>query len=81
MVSASVIPVLFLVAAWLLDAVPTNAANAGLIAAVVELVVYSWAAGRAAQLKGRHQLAVASTAAVLELLMITLKHVVLVSLH
>jgi hypothetical protein len=81
MVGATFVPLLFLVAAWLLGASAGNAANAGLIAALVELVIYSWAAGRAAGLKGRQQLAVASTAVVLGLMMITLKDVVLIHLH
>jgi hypothetical protein len=81
MVSASVAPLLFLVAAWVLGASPANAANAGLVAAIVELVLYGWFAGRAARLKGKQQLAVASATAVLGLVMITLKDVVLVQLH
>lgn len=81
MVGATFAPLLFLVAAWLLGASASDAANAGLVAAVLELVFYSWAAGRAAQLKGRQQLAVTSTAVVLGLMMIVLKDVVLIYLH
>ncbi len=81
MVSASFAPLLFLVVAWLLGASSANAANAGLAAAIVELVLYGWAAGRAAHLKGKQQLAAASAAAFLGLVLITLKDVVLVHLH
>ncbi len=81
LVSASFAPLIFLIAAWLLGASAPNAANAGLVAAVAELVLYGRAAGRAAGLKGRQQVALASAAAVLGVVMITLKDVVLVRLH
>ncbi len=81
LVSASFAPLIFLIAAWLLGASAPNAANAGLVAAVAELVLYGWAAGCAAGLKGKQQVALASAAAVLGLVMITLKDVVLVRLH
>jgi hypothetical protein len=81
MISASFAPLLFVVVASLSGASPPQAANAGLVAAIAELVLYGWMAGRAARLKGRQQLAVASATAVLGLVMITLKDVVLVQLH
>ena len=81
MVSTSFAPLLFLVAAWLLGASAPAAANAGLAAAVVELVLYGWIAGRAARLRGRQQLAVASAAAALGLVMVALKDVVIMHLH
>ena len=81
MVTASFVPLLFLVAAWLLGASGPAAANAGLAAAVMELVLYGWGAGRAARLRGRQRLAVAAAAAALGLVMIVLKDVVLVHLH
>ena len=81
MVTASFAPLLILILAWLLGAAPPAAANAGLAAAVVELVLYGWGAGRAAGLRGKPQLLVASAAAALGLVMIALKDVVLVHLH
>jgi hypothetical protein len=81
MVSASFVPILFLILAWLLGASAPAAANAGLGAAVVELVLYGWSAGRAARLRGKQQLAVASAAAALGLLMVGLKDVILIHLH
>src|SRR6266536_784389 len=48
-----------LIAAWLLGASAPNAANAGLVAAVAELVLYGWAAGCAAGLKGKQLAALA----------------------
>jgi hypothetical protein len=81
MVSASFAPLVFLVAAWLLGAAPPAAANAGLVAAILELVLYGWLAGRAGQLRGRQQFTVAAATAFLGLLMITLKDIVLIHLH
>ena len=81
MVSASGIPLLSLVLARLFGASPPDAANAGLVTAVVLLVIYAWSAGRAAQLRGRQLLVITSIAAALGLLMVLLKDVVLIHLH
>ncbi len=81
MVGASFVPLLLLVLAWLLGASSSVAANYGLAAAIAELMIYAWAAGRAAELQRRQQLVLGSAAAVLGLLMIVLKDVVLVRLH
>jgi hypothetical protein len=81
MVTASFVPLLFLIAAWLLGASPPAAANAGLAAAVVELVLYGWSAARAARLGGRQRVAITAAAAALGLVMIALKDVVLIPLH
>jgi hypothetical protein len=51
MVTASYIPLLALILAHLLGASPSAAANAGLVVAVVLLMIYAWSAGRAAQLR------------------------------
>ena len=81
MVTASYIPLLALVLARLLGASPPDAANAGLVAAIVLLMIYGWSSGRAAHLRGRQQLAITSIAAALGLLMIILKDVILIHLH
>ncbi len=81
MVTASYIPLLSLVLARLLGASPPDAANAGLVAAIVLLMIYGWSSGRAAHLRGRQQLAITSIAAALGLLMIILKDVILIHLH
>ena len=80
MITASFVPLLFLVAAWLLGAAGPAAANAGLGAAVVELMLYGWSAGGAASLRGKQRCAVTSAAAALGLAMIVLKDVVLIHL-
>jgi hypothetical protein len=81
MVSASGIPLLSLVLARLLGASPSDAANAGLVTAIVMLMIYAWSAGRAAHLRGRQLLVITSVAAALGLLMVILKDVVLIHLH
>jgi hypothetical protein len=81
MVSASYIPLLSLVLARLLGASPPDAANVGLVTAIVLLTVCAWSAGRAADLRGRQLLVITSFAAALGLLMILLKDVVLIHLH
>lgn len=81
MVTASYIPLLSLVLARLLGASPPDAANAGLVTAIVLLMIYGWSAGRAAHLRGRQQFAITSIAAALGLLMIILKDVILIHLH
>jgi hypothetical protein len=81
MVSASYIPLLSLVLARVLGASPPDAANVGLVVAIVLLMIYAWSAGRAAHLQGRQLFAITSIAAALGLLMIILKDVVLIHLH
>jgi hypothetical protein len=81
MVSASYLPLVVLLAAHAAGAADTDAASAALAATAVELVVYALAAGRAAQLRGRPQVVVAASAAVLGLAMIALKVLVLTRLH
>lgn len=81
MVSASYIPLLSLVLARLLGSSPPDAANVGLVTAIVLLTICAWSAGRAAHLRGRQLLVITSVAAALGLLMIILKDVVLVHLH
>jgi hypothetical protein len=81
MVTASCLPLLVLVLAALLGAAATDAANAALVAAAAELMVYARSAGRAAGLRGRRQVLVIASAAVLGLLMIGLKDIVLTQLH
>jgi hypothetical protein len=81
MVTASCLPLLVLVLAALLGAAATDAANAALVAAAAELLVYARSAGRAAGLRGRRQALVIASAAVLGLLMIALKDIVLTHLH
>jgi hypothetical protein len=58
-----------------------QAANVGLVAAVLLLTWHGWWAGRAAQLHGRQLLLATSVAALLGLAMIALKDLVLVHLH
>ena len=81
MVSASYVPLLSLVLAYLLGAPPPDAATVGLVVAIVMLMIYAWSAGRAAHLRGRQLLLITSVAAALGLLMIILKDVVLIHLH
>jgi hypothetical protein len=81
MVSASYIPLLSLVLARLLGASPPDAANAGLVTAIVLLMIYGWSSGRAAHLRGMQLLVITSIAATLGLLMIILKDVLLIHLH
>jgi hypothetical protein len=81
MVSASFIPLLVLILAWLLGASSSAAATAALAVAIVMLTLCAWAACRAAGLRGARMLAVTAIAALLGLLMVVLKNVVLVQLH
>jgi hypothetical protein len=81
MVSASYLPLLALVVARLAGATPLTAANVGLAAAIVVLIIHAWRAGRAVQLRGRQLFFVTSAAAGLGLVMILLKDVVLIHLH
>jgi hypothetical protein len=81
MVSASFVPLLALVAARLAGASALTAANAGLVAALVLLVIHGWSAARAARLRGRQLLLTTSIAVALGVVMIALKDVVLIHLH
>lgn len=81
MVSASYMPLLALVLARLAGASALAAANAGLVMAVVLLMIHGWLAGRSAQLRGHQLVFTTSVAAVLGLMMIVLKNVVLLHLH
>ena len=81
MVSGSFAPLLALVLARMAGASALTAANVGLAAAVVLLMIHAWAAGRAAQLHGRQLLLATAGAAALGLVMIGLKDLVLLHLH
>jgi hypothetical protein len=81
MVSASYLPLVVLLLARVAGASSDQAANAGLIAAVLLLTAHGWWAGRAAKLHGRQLLLATSVAAVLGLAMIGLKDLVLIHLH
>ena len=80
MVGASCIPLLSLIVARVLGASLPDAANVGLVVAIVLLMIYGWSSGRAAHLRGRQLLAITSIAVALGLLMILLKDVVLIDL-
>jgi hypothetical protein len=81
MVSASYLPLLALLVARVAGASANQAANVGLVAAVLLLTWHGWWAGRAAQLHGRQLLLATSVAALLGLAMIALKDLVLIHLH
>ena len=81
MVSASYLPLLALLLARVAGASANQAANVGLVAAVLLLTWHGWWAGRAAQLHGRQLLLATSVAALLGLAMIALKDLVLIHLH
>jgi len=81
MVSASYLPLLALLVARLAGATPAEAANVGLVAAIVLLTYHGWSAGRAAQLRGWRLAGAVLTAAALGLVMILLKDLVLLHLH
>jgi hypothetical protein len=81
MVSASYLPLLALVLAWLAGASTLAAANVGLAAAIVLLTIHGWWAGRSALLRGWQLFAATSIAAGLGLVMILLKDLVLIHLH
>ncbi len=81
MVSASYLPLLALLLARVAGATMNQAANVGLVAAVVLLTVHGWRACRSARLHGRPLLLATSVAALLGLAMIALKDLVLVHLH
>jgi hypothetical protein len=81
MVSASFVPLLALVIVRLAGASELTAANAGLVAALLLLVIHGWSAARASHLRGRQLLLTTSIAVALGLAMIALKDVVLIHLH
>jgi len=81
MVSASYLPLLALLLARVAGASPLVAANAGLIAAILLLIVHAWTAGRSARLHGWQLLITTSVAAGLGVVMILLKDLVLIHLH
>ena len=81
MVSASFVPLLALVIVRLAGASELTAANAGLVVALVLLVIHGWSAARASHLRGRQLLLTTSIAVGLGLAMIALKDVVLIHLH
>jgi hypothetical protein len=81
MVSSSYLPLLALVVARVAGASALTAANIGLVAAILLLIVHAWSAGRAARLQGWQLLAATSIAAGLGLVMILLKDLVLIHLH
>lgn len=81
MVSASFVPLLALVIARLAGASELTAANAGLVAALLLLVIHGWSAARASHLRGRQLLLTTAIAVALGLAMIALKDVVLINLH
>lgn len=73
MVTASYVPVAVLLVCSVLGASPVSAARIALVVAVVLLVVYGYAAGRAASLTGVRLVAVTGAAALLGVAMIVLK--------
>jgi hypothetical protein len=81
MVGASIIPLLALDAAWLFGASSSAAATAGLVMAIVMLLVYAWFAAHAAKLAALPTAVIAVVALALGVLMVILKNVVLVHLH
>jgi hypothetical protein len=81
MVSEAYLPLLALVLARVAGASAFAAANVGLVAAVVLLMIHAWLAGRSARLRGRQLLVVTSLAAGLGLAMIVLKDVILTQVH
>jgi len=81
MVSASFLPLLALVIARVAGATSLEAANAGLVMAVMVLAVHGWTASRASHLRGHQLLLTTSIAIGLGLAMIALKDLVLIHLH
>ena len=81
MVSAAYIPILALIAARLLGASRTTAANVALAVAVVLLMIHGWSSGRAAELRGARLVAVVVLAGSLGLFMIVMKNFVITHLH
>ena len=81
MVSASFVPLLALVIVRLAGASELTAANAGLVVALLLLVIHGWSAARASHLRGRQLLLTTAIAVALGVAMIALKDVVLIHLH
>jgi hypothetical protein len=81
MVTACYIPVLALIAARLLGASASVAANIALTVALALLIIHGWAAGRAAELRGSQLVVVTLIAGGLGAVMIVLKNFVIVVLH
>jgi len=81
MVSASYLPLLALLVARVAGASPLTAANVGLVAAILLLIIHAWTAGRSARLHGWPLVVTTSVAAGLGLVMILLKDLVLIHLH
>jgi hypothetical protein len=81
MVTASYLPVLVLIAARLLRASATTAANLALGGALLLLLIHGWAAGRAAELHGRQLVIITVVAGALGAVMIVLKNFVLTAFH
>ena len=81
MVSASYLPLLALLVARAAGASALVAANVGLAAAILVLIMHAWIAGRAARLHGWRLAVAVSVAAALGLTMVALKDLVLIHLH
>ena len=81
MAASPLLPLLALVAARLAGADPLVSYNAGLLAAIALLTVFSWAAARAAGLRNWRLLGATLIAAGLGLLMIALKDLLIPQLH
>ena len=81
MVSASYLPLLALLVARAAGASALVAANVGLAATILVLIMHAWTAGRAAKLHGWRLAAAVSVAAALGLTMVALKDLVLIHLH
>jgi hypothetical protein len=81
MVSASYVPLLALLVARAAGASALVAANVGLAATILVLIMHACIAGRAARLHGWRLAAAVSVAAALGLTMVALKDLVLIHLH
>ena len=81
MVSAAYIPVLALIVSRLFGASKAAAANIGLIAAVVMLLIHGWVAARAAELRGPQLILTTLIAGFLGAVMVVLKNFVVTNLH
>jgi hypothetical protein len=76
MVTASLLPVASLLVARVAGASPSTAADVGLTVTIFLLAGHAWSAGRAAQLTGARLGAVTVVAALLGIVMISLKSVI-----
>jgi hypothetical protein len=81
MVSASFLPLLALLVARVAGASALVAANVGLVAAILLVIVNAWSAGRSARLRGWPLVIATSVAGGLGLVMILLKDLVLIHMH